>query len=123
MTGLHESWQRAWSGVGASGDGAMTFAELVRHYSEPHRRYHNLQHLDECIRWFEASSHLAGRPAEVEAALWFHDAIYNLGQADNEEQSANWAETALSSAGVPDDSVARVAQLVLATKHTSLPGS
>ena len=123
MTDLHESWRRMWSGVGASGDGAPTFAELVTRYSEPHRKYHTFQHLEECIRWFEASSHLATRPPEVQAALWFHDAIYNLGQADNEEQSAKWARAVLSSAGVPDDVAARVAELVLATKHTSLPRS
>src|SRR6185369_6991772 len=108
---------------GASGDGAPTFAELVRRYSEPHRKYHTLQHLEECISCFEASSHLAQWPAEVEAALWFHDAIYDLGRTDNEEQSGNWAHAALSSAGVPDDAAARVETLVRATKHTSLPAS
>ena len=112
-----------WSGLGASGDGATTFAELVERYVEPHRKYHTLQHLDECVGWFQAASQLAARPAEVEAALWFHDAIYNLGQADNEAQSAKWAQVALSSAGVPDDAVARVSELVLATRHASLPGS
>ena len=123
MTDLQQSWQRMWPGVGASGDGAPTFAELVHRYSEPHRKYHTLQHLEECISCLEASSHLAQRPAEVEAALWFHDAIYDLGRTDNEEQSGNWAHAALSSAGVPDDAAARVETLVRATKHTSLPAS
>ncbi len=124
MTDLRNSWRRMWSGIGASGDGAMTFAELVARYSEPHRKYHTLEHLQECIGCFEAVSDLAERPAEVEAALWFHDAIYNLGQADNEEQSATWARLALSSAGVPDDVAARVEKLVLATKHTAtMPAS
>ena len=91
MTDLRNSWRRMWPGVGASGDGATTFDELVARYSESHRKYHTVQHLDEFIGWFEAASHLAERPAEVEAALWFHDAIYNLGQAENEERSANWA--------------------------------
>jgi len=112
-----------WFGVGASGNEAPTFAELVRRYCEPHRKYHTLQHLEECISWFEAASHLAERPVEVEAALWFHDAIYDLGQADNEEQSAKWARAVLSSAGVSDDVAARVEKLVLATKHTSLPAA
>jgi predicted metal-dependent HD superfamily phosphohydrolase len=123
MMHLRNSWQRMWPGIGASGDGATTFAQLVERYAEPHRRYHTLRHLNECIDWFEGASHLAQRPAEVEAALWFHDAIYDLGQTGNEEQSARWARAALSSAGVPDDAAARVEKLVLTTKHTASPVS
>jgi predicted metal-dependent HD superfamily phosphohydrolase len=123
MTDLHKSWCRMWYGIGASGDGTPTFADLVARYSEPHRKYHTLQHLEECISSLEASSHLAARPTEVEAALWFHDAIYDLGRTDNEEQSGKWARAALLSAGVPGDAAARVETLVLATKHSSLPAS
>ncbi|HXD41440.1 MAG TPA: N-methyl-D-aspartate receptor NMDAR2C subunit [Ramlibacter sp.] len=123
MTNLRNSWQRMWAGLGASGDGTATFAELLARYREPHRKYHTLGHLEECIGWFEAASHLAGRPAEVEAALWFHDGVYDLGQPGNEERSADWAHAALAAAGVPGDVAGRVAKLVLATKHTSVPAS
>jgi predicted metal-dependent HD superfamily phosphohydrolase len=64
---------------------------------------------------------LAERPAEVEAALWFHDAVYEIGRPDNEERSAAWARTALLAAGVPEASAERVQRRVLATRHTQPP--
>lgn len=71
---LARSWSRAWPGLGASGDGVALRDPLLAAWSEPQRRYHTLRHLSECLALFEASSHLAAHPAEVEIALWFHDA-------------------------------------------------
>lgn len=80
-----------------------------------------MQHLRECIASFSSVAHLAERPAEVEAALWFHDAVYALRAGDNEEQSARLAQSALRACGVSIATTDRIAQLVLATKHTALP--
>ena len=115
------SWLRMWAGVGAMGDGAAAYEELLARYSEPWRRYHTPQHLRECIVTFESAAYLAARPAEVEAGLWFHDAVYELQRSDNEEQSARLAEGVLSNAGAPHEVGVRVATLVLATKHTASP--
>ena len=112
-----------WLGVGAAGDGAAAYEELLARYSEPWRKYHTLQHLRECIVIFESAVHLAARPAEVEAGLWFHDAVYELRRSDNEERSARLAEGVLSNADTPREVCARVATLVLATKHAASPES
>ena len=118
---LSASWSRVWAGIGATGDGAAACEELLARYSEPWREYHTLQHLRECIAAFESAAQLAARPAEVEAGLWFHDAVYELQRSDNEEQSARLAERVLSDAGVPPEVSARVATLILATRHTASP--
>ena len=110
-----------WSGLGAIGDGGMARDALVARYSEPWRKYHALQHLEECLIAFDAVAQLAIRPAEVEAALWFHDAVYALQRADNEEQSAQLAQRVLTDAGVPLEVVSRVVALVLVTRHTAIP--
>lgn len=119
--GLQASWQAMWSGLGASGDGRTLADELALRYSEPWRRYHTLEHLGECLGHFAPVQHLARQPAEVAAALWFHDAVYDIGAADNEERSARWALIAMTEYGVDAAVADRVAQLVLVTRHTSLP--
>jgi predicted metal-dependent HD superfamily phosphohydrolase len=118
MTALALSWQRCWAGVGANGDGVQILDELIKRHSEPQRKYHTLQHLNECIAWFEKVGSLAKRPHEVEIALWFHDAIYDLQSYENEEQSAGLACLSLMTANVGSDVIERIAQLVLATAHS-----
>ncbi len=114
-------WQRAWAGIGADGAGVELFDALVARYSEPHRRYHTLQHLAECLRAFDAVHTLAQRPHEVAVALWFHDAIYDTRASDNEQRSADWAREALRAAGVAEDAGGRVHALILATRHDAAP--
>lgn len=117
----HASWQRAWSGTGAAGDGASVHAALVQRYAQPHRAYHTLQHLGECLAAFEPAHPLAAHAAEVEVALWFHDAVYEVLRHDNEEASAKWAQRALAAAGARPAAAERVAHLVLSTRHLAPP--
>ena len=115
-----EQWSEAWSQLGAvAPDGLL--AELVARYSEAHRFYHTPQHLRECFTVLAPASHLASRLAEVQIALWFHDAIYDTHADDNEERSAHWAEQSLVAGGASADAAARVRELVLATKHNAVP--
>lgn len=117
---LERSWERAWFTLTGTADPALRDT-LLAHYESPERKYHTRQHLEECLQGFEAHGHLAEHPADVEAALWFHDAIYDVRGADNEERSADWAFEALSAAGAAPDAAARVRTLVLATRHSALP--
>ncbi|MFA6985112.1 MAG: DUF2007 domain-containing protein [Arenimonas sp.] len=120
---LVRSWTRAWAGLGARGDGIGWRDRLLAAWSEPQRQYHTLRHLSDCLALFESTMHLAARPAEIEAALWFHDAVYELKAKDNEARSADWAEKALLEAGVASDVRARVHELILATCHAAQPTS
>jgi predicted metal-dependent HD superfamily phosphohydrolase len=121
MDSLYPSWQRAWAGIGAVGEGDALFAQLMAAYAEPQRHYHTLQHLGECLALFDDARTLAAHPAEVELALWFHDAIYDIKGHDNEQRSADWARDALRDAGAPTDAAQRVHDLVMATRHTAVP--
>lgn len=116
MTLTLANWQRLWGELGArSVDGGL-LNRLVAAYSERQRHYHTLQHLRECFAHFDAAAPLARRPAEVELALWFHDAVYDPQRQDNEERSAAWAAESVRAAGCADDVAERVAGLVLATR-------
>ncbi len=133
MNALFErSWRRAWSaligpGAGTGGpdgpDGIALRDELLAGYAEPQRRYHTQQHLEECLALLEQVRDLAEHPEEVEMALWFHDAIYDVKGSGNEERSAEWAHRALTSAGAAAAAAERVRQLVLVTRHDGVPGN
>ncbi|QJR13328.1 HD domain-containing protein [Usitatibacter palustris] len=115
------SWIRAWRGLDARGDGDALRDAVLARYAEPHRKYHTLQHLEECLALFESVGSAAERPAEVEMALWFHDAIYDLKSSDNEAKSAAWAHQALVAAGVAYSSAERIRDLIRVTRHTGVP--
>jgi predicted metal-dependent HD superfamily phosphohydrolase len=110
------SWQRLWRALGADPVPNGLYNQLVAAYSEPHRHYHTLQHLRACLAHLDAAASLAQHPAEVELALWFHDAVYDPRCGDNEERSAEWAWRSILAAGCEEDVAQRVQSLVLATK-------
>jgi predicted metal-dependent HD superfamily phosphohydrolase len=126
MVGRHgtldqQRWLELWSRLGAQGSGASNFAQLTAAYAEPERAYHTAEHIRDCLAQLDLTRNLAQHPDEVEAALWFHDAVYLPGASDSEAQSAELARTALSVGAVPREVADRVAALVLATKHASVP--
>ncbi len=116
-----DAWRRLWTGLGAHTVDGGLFNQLVGAYSQAHRHYHTLQHLRECLAHCEAAASLAQRPAEVELALWFHDAVYEPQRADNEERSAEWAWRSILAAGCEEEVAQRVQALVLATRGHEAP--
>lgn len=118
---MAQRWKALWQELGTEAPPGL-FDELVAHYAEPHRAYHNLNHIEFCLDQFDLLCSLAMQPAIIEAAIWFHDAIYDPQRADNEERSAAWALSALDGAGVDPAAGQRVAELIEATKHNRPPG-
>jgi predicted metal-dependent HD superfamily phosphohydrolase len=114
-------WTRLWRRLGAGGNGLSIFNDLVAAYAEPRRAYHTAEHIRDCLAQFDLSSNAAQRADEIEAAIWFHDAVYQPGGSDNEDRSAEWARTALAESGVPPEAAERVAGLVLVTRHLTAP--
>jgi predicted metal-dependent HD superfamily phosphohydrolase len=92
-------------------------ARLRRCYAEPHRHYHSLAHIEALQRWFSQHRTIAREPALIDAAIWFHDAVYDTRRHDNEPRSAAMAAEELGALGWPSEAVERVATLVLATQH------
>jgi predicted metal-dependent HD superfamily phosphohydrolase len=117
----HTRWVALWHRLGAQGSGRSVFAHLATAYAEPARAYHNGEHIQDCLTQLDLSRELARHPDEVEAAIWFHDAVYQPGSIDNEDRSARLAEIALVACAVPLESARRVADLVLATRHVTVP--
>jgi predicted metal-dependent HD superfamily phosphohydrolase len=116
-----QRWTQLWSRLGAQGNSEPIFAQLTAAYGQPGRAYHNAEHIQDCLSELDDSHTLADHPDSIEAALWFHDAVYVPGAADNEKKSAELARRALTGARVPRDTVETIARLVLVTRHVSLP--
>jgi len=117
---LQERWRSLWAQAGVSPDSGL-FRKLIAAWSEPHRHYHTLQHLRECLANFETLRHLPKHPVEVGFAIWFHDAIYDVTRHDNEARSAAWAKAEILRAGLSEETADRVADLIMATRHNATP--
>lgn len=105
-----------------AGDLDAVWQGLYAGYAEPSRAYHNLAHIDDCLRRLDEDAADARDIEtrlrdEIEAALWFHDVIYVVGASDNEARSAGLARASLSSLGASTAFVDRVAALIQATDH------
>jgi predicted metal-dependent HD superfamily phosphohydrolase len=97
-------------------DGAKVYADLCRLYTASYRRYHNLGHIQDCLRLVDEVAPLLIDRDAVEFGLWFHDAVYDTGATTNEWRSAElFLEV---SAGAPFAWRNRVCSHILATRHT-----
>ena len=112
----NDRWAEFWRPLGVAGNTASHFAEVERRYAEPHRAYHNLAHVMDCLEKFDSARQLARNPVAVEMALWYHDAVYDPRAMDNEERSAALAAQVADEAGLADTLKSQVIQLILATK-------
>ncbi|MBX3148158.1 MAG: hypothetical protein KF785_15450 [Gemmatimonadales bacterium] len=119
MSTHQERWRRDWADAKLEPPDAV--APLLNRYREPHRAYHTVQHLDECFAWLDRVRHDAVEPHLVSLALWYHDAIYDPHRSDNEAASADLAVASLRHAGADATVLARVTELILATRHSALP--
>lgn len=110
---------------------------LASAYNQSGRYYHNLSHVEEVLGWVELLGLLVSENwdsskfapdnyvpnlfgvnlAAVKLAVWFHDAIYETSNQDNEFQSAEFASNCLQELGVEKQQIERVRELILLTQH------
>jgi predicted metal-dependent HD superfamily phosphohydrolase len=88
---------------------------LAERYREPHRRYHDLRHLQEVLQTVDDLADAADDVEAVRWAAWFHDAVYDVHRDDNEERSAQLAERDLAALGLDRAMVSEVSRLVRLT--------
>ena len=115
-----ERWS-AWMAAFALAPHTEMYDKICAAYSESHRRYHTIDHIDACLVEFDAVRSLARSQPEVEGALWFHDVVYSPRSTENERRSADMASRFLASAGASVGSCAQVHAHVMATAHAREP--
>ena len=97
----------------------QAWSEIVAHYAESGRHYHNMNHLTALSAELEEVKSHISHWDDVMFALYYHDIVYNVLRTDNEERSAALAVQKMQQMDVPEGLIGRVQELILATKsHT-----
>ncbi|MEV0432834.1 metal-dependent phosphohydrolase [Nocardia sp. NPDC050413] len=115
MSVLAENLLDRWIALAGTDSEAIGIG-IIGRYAEPHRHYHTLTHLSVMLA---AVDELADAATDIDAvryAAFFHDAIYAVDRADNEERSADLARDVLESLGATPELVHEVMRLVILTR-------
>ena len=108
-------WRRC-ARPGTADEADTAWEDLRNRYGEPHRRYHDLCHVNFCLKQLDRAASMLDEHDAAEMSIWYHDVIYEPGGRDNETRSAGffaWYAVDRFS----DDFVANVRHLILATAH------
>lgn len=95
-------------------------AELIAAYAAPDRHYHDLRHVEALLGLAHICADAITDHECVEAAVWFHDAIYDTRRHDNEDRSADLATARLAGATAPAR-IARIDAMIRATAGHRAP--
>lgn len=106
---LDDYWDNCWKNI-------------YSHYTQPHRYYHSLTHLEQMFGHFDKVESLLADPISVALAIWYHDIIYQPDHSDNERQSANYFKQQLAKQ-LPQQLTSRVESLIIMTADHQLQNS
>lgn len=130
-------WKEFCKRAGMAEAGAVFDTHIAAAYSEPHRKYHTLAHIEECLKLLDgpAKHVLEDEPSwriledsdkdfylnALELALWFHDIVYKPTESNNEEESERVMEELCESFAVDRELIDEAADLIFLTKDHKLP--
>lgn len=137
---LHQRWQNTARQVQLVQTANSIWEEIQRQYTDEHRYYHTMEHLESMFRFKEqlvttipalnqtlsenlpySTKEVSGLqlsdPAILEYAIWCHDLYYDPQRSDNEQRSAETACQWLQEAGVDPSRIEHCYTLILSTRH------
>ena len=97
-------------------------ARLIGIYTGPDRHYHDLRHIKTMLALAEEHAGEISDRKSVEAAIWFHDAVYDTRRADNEPESAKFAMELLTGAAA-EERLEFIAAMIRASGKHGIPAS
>ncbi|MCI4668182.1 MAG: hypothetical protein MRZ79_08595 [Bacteroidia bacterium] len=97
-------------------DSKECYSYLYKKYSEPHRAYHNLHHINDLLKLFERDELQLKQARLVEMAIWFHDVIYDPKSKKNELKSAQSFEKYAIKWGIENEETRLIFEYILATQ-------
>ncbi|WP_431608678.1 HD domain-containing protein [Chryseobacterium sp. 'Rf worker isolate 10'] len=96
---------------------ASLWKEIETKYSEKGRHYHNLLHLENMFREFEAVKMNISDFSALSFSVFYHDVIYDATSKANEEKSAAKAEKRLTKLHLHQNKISIISEQILATKY------
>jgi predicted metal-dependent HD superfamily phosphohydrolase len=94
--------------------------EISALYGVAARHYHGMAHIEALLALAREYRQALADPEAVEAAIWFHDAVYDSRAKDNEAQSAALARKKLGG-HISAQRLDRIAAMIEATATHQLP--
>lgn len=95
---------------------------IEKRYSEKHRHYHTLQHIEHLFFLLEKNKNLVADWETLVISIFYHDAVYNARKSDNEEQSAVFMQQAMSKIIFPKEKIEKSYRQIIATKKHEMTG-
>lgn len=111
---LLRNWRKTLAALTSADPGHVDRVghELLRRWSEPHRAYHNVAHLQAVLHNIDMLREDAPDPDTCMVAAWFHDAVHEGRPVTDEQASADLAVELLGELALEPDRIAETARLV-----------
>lgn len=89
---------------------------LHQQYMQAHRFYHTLEHINHLIDLFNRYYAYLKNPSFVLLSIWFHDAVYEVAQQQNEEKSRDLFLQFAKEIRIKSQDTTLISYYILATK-------
>lgn len=113
---IQSLWFQLLAPITSATEAEKEWDNIVDHYTQAHRYYHTLRHLEEMYVHL-STYYNTTIPIASSLALFYHDFEYNPLRSDNERQSALHAERKLKEWQAPQDLIDLVVTMILTTKE------
>jgi len=105
-------------GENRKSDALKLSKKIAEEYQAENRSYHNFEHIENLLSFLKERESEIKDLNSVKLVAWLHDVVYDIKANDNEEQSSQYAQNYLEQLGIPEEIIAHVVALIMATvKH------
>lgn len=114
---LHKEWLKLGRKYSKNVQLLNSLWEIFKkNYTQKSRHYHNLKHVSSMLIQVEENKDKIEDIDVVLFAIWFHDIVYKSTKKDNEEKSADLAQSSLQKLSLEKERIDKVYELILSTK-------
>lgn len=120
----NKHWDTFMKALGNPKGSDAVYSDILDHYNDPSRSYHNLNHIVMMLDELENVSGQVLDLASIKMAIWYHDYIYETNAKDhhmiasNEARSAHHARLGIEKLGLSKEFGDKVDKLIMATTHS-----